>query len=121
MTPDGHRRKAERIARSLAKCRPADWEVVIDGAMLAVTHWVNWALHRRGLTAPADDVVHAYFVTGFERQYYALAAGAEFLDALEEIDAMRPRYVRGNADGEAAARRALALVARVRERALAAG
>ncbi len=119
MTPEGHREKAERLERSLAKLRPTDWEVVIDGAMLAVSHWINWAFHTKGLTAPDDDIVHAYFVTEFERQYYGLAAGPAFLDALDEIDRMRPRCVRGNADGEASARRALDLVAVAREVALA--
>lgn len=120
MNADAHRAKAERIARSLAKCHPADHEVVIDGAMLAICHWINFAFHSLALTAPDLDIMHCYFVTGFDRQYYGLMAGPEFLDALDEIDTARPLYVRGNvAGGDKAAERALDLHALVREKALA--
>ena len=120
MNAKGHRHKAERIARTLAKCRPSDYEIVIDGAMLAISHWINFAFHSLQLTAADNDVMHAYFVTGFDRQYFGLAAGPEFLDALEEIDNARPLYVRGNIDGgEKAAERALDLHETVRRKALA--
>ena len=120
MKAEAHRRKAERLDRSLAKCRPADTELVIDGVMLAITHWINFAFHTLELTAPDDDIMHCYFVTGFDRQYYGLIAGPIFLDALEEIDDLRPLHVRGNiAGGDAAAARALALHEAVREKALA--
>ncbi|MDP6805388.1 MAG: hypothetical protein QF902_08665 [Rhodospirillales bacterium] len=120
MKAGGHRAKAERIARSLEKLSPEDWEIVIDGVMLALTHWINYAFHSVGLSAETDDVMHAYFATAFERQHWGLAAGPEFLAALEEIETIRPQHVRGNAPtGEAAATRALAILADVRERALA--
>lgn len=120
MKADAHRAKAERIARTLAKCRPADHEIVIDGAMLAISHWINFAFHSLGLTAPEDDIMHCYFVTGFDRQYFGLAASPELLDALEEIDNARPLYVRGNVTGgDKAAERALVLQAMVRDKALA--
>ncbi len=120
MKAEGHRAKAERIGRSLDKLSPEDSEAVIDGVMLAVTHWINFAFHSVGLTAQTDDVMHAYFATAFERQHWGLAAGPEFLDALAEIETIRPQHVRGNASGgEAAATRALAILADVRERALA--
>ena len=120
MKAEGHRAKAERIGRSLEKLSPEDWEAVIDGVMLAVTHWINFAFHSVGLTAESNDVMHAYFATAFERQHWGLAAGPEFLDALAEIETTRPQHVRGNAPtGEAAATRALAILADVHERALA--
>ena len=112
MKAEGHRAKAERMGRSLEKLSPDDWEMVIDGVMLAVSHWINYAFHSMGLTADDENVMHAYFTTAFERQHWALAAGPELLDALA--------HVRGDAPtGEAAARRALAILADVRERALA--
>ena len=119
MKAQDHRAKAERIGRSLAKCGPTDYEMVIDGVMLAVTHWINFAHHRLGLTQDEDDLVHAYFVTAFDKQYYGLAAGPEFLAALEEIEAIRPLFVRGDvAGGEQAARRAREILEQVRGRAL---
>ena len=48
MRAHAHRRKAERISRSLAKIGPDDYEVMIDGALLAISHWLNYALHRAG-------------------------------------------------------------------------
>ncbi len=120
MKAEAHRRKAERLGRSLAKCSAEDTELVIDGVMLAVTHWINFAFHTLELTAPDDDIMHCYFVTGFDRQYYGLAADPVFLDALEEIDDLRPLYVRGNAAGSGAAGlRALELHEAVRDKALA--
>ena len=120
MKAESHRRKAERLGRSLAKCSPADTELVIDGVMLAITHWINFTFHTLELTAPDDDIMHCYFVTGFDRQYYGLAADPVFLDALEEIDDLRPLHVRGNAAGsDAAGVRALELHETVRNKALA--
>ena len=120
MKAERHRAKAERLERSLAKCRPGDYEMIIDGAMLAVTHWINLAFHTLALTDDDSDVVHAYFETAFDRQHFDLVAGAEFLDCLEEIETLRPLHARGNvAGGEAAAGRALEILQGIREKALA--
>ncbi len=120
MKAQSHRAKAERLGRSLAKCRPGDYEMIIDGAMLAVTHWINVALHTVALTDDDSDVVHAYFETAFDRQHLGLVVGTEFLDGLEEIETLRPLHARGNvAGGEAAAVRALDILQGIREKALA--
>ena len=120
MKAQAHRRKAERLGRSLAKCTPQDTELVIDGVMLAISHWTNFTFHTLGLTAPDNDIMHCYFVTGFDRQYYGLASDPVFLDALEEIDDLRPLHVRGNVPGsDAAGARAMELHEAVRNRALA--
>jgi hypothetical protein len=117
---DQHRAKAERITRSLGKCTTADYEAVIEGAMLAGAHWLNLALHEFGLWPPDRDVMHAEFLTRAERLKVCVV-GAEMVEALEEIEAARALYVRGDAPGgEDAARRALARLARIREGALAA-
>lgn len=120
MKAEAHRRKAERIGRTLDKCDPADYEIVIDGVMLAITHWINFAYHTLDLTGPDDDIMHCYFVTEFDRQYYGLVAGPEFLDALAEIDDARPLHVRGNVPGgEKVAARALELHDQIRKKAMA--
>ena len=120
MTPELHRGKAERIARSLEKCGAADYEAVIEAAMLAGSHWFNFALHAYGLRAPADDVMHAEFLTKAERIKVAVVS-RELVEALEEIEAARAMFVRGSAPGgEEMARRALHLLSRIRSIALAA-
>ena len=119
MKAEGHRAKAERLDASLAKCRPGDYEMIIDGAMLAVTHWINHAFHTLALTDDDSDVVHAYFETAFDRQHFGLVAGAEFLDGLDEIETLRPLHARGNvAGGEAAAKKALEILRGIRKMAL---
>jgi hypothetical protein len=114
---DKHRAKAERIGQTLAKCRPAeDHEVIIDGVMLAASHWVNTVLHSSGLTPEHVDFMHSYYLAPYDRQNTARVAGPELLDALEEIENLRPLHVRGAAPGgEAAALRALELLRVVRE------
>ena len=117
MTPTEHRAKAEKIERSLAKCGPADYEMKIEGAMLAGTHWVNLALHRQGVTKDGSDILHTYMLTVNELRKYRVADAA-LLDALAEIEDIRPPYVRGNVPGgEKAAARALELLALLRRKA----
>ena len=50
MMPECHAAKALRIERSLRKCCDEDFEAVVEGAMLAGTHWFDAALHRMSLT-----------------------------------------------------------------------
>ncbi len=117
MSPEAHRAKAERIERSLAKCGPQDYEMKIEAAMLAGTHWLNLALHRMGITPPQTDVLHTYMLTVNELRKYRVA-DAELLDALAEIEDIRPGFVRGNLQGgEKAAERSLALLSLLRQKA----
>ncbi|MBI3372555.1 MAG: hypothetical protein HY017_12495 [Betaproteobacteria bacterium] len=114
MKPEEHRAKAGRIERSLAKCGPADYEMKIEAAMLAGTHWLNLALHRRGVTPPQTDILHTYMLTVNELRKYRVA-DERLVDALSEIEDIRPGYVRGNLPGgEKAAERALELLAQLR-------
>lgn len=120
MSPEQHRSKAERVTRSLQKCTSADYEAVIEGAMLAGTHWFNYALHAYGLRAPAKDVMHAEFLTKAERTKIAVVS-QELVEALEEIEAARAMFVRGNVPGgDEMARRSLHLLNCIRSIALAA-
>ena len=112
-----HVRKAERIERSLGLLDVEAFEAVIEGAMLAGTHWFNVLLHRAGVAAENADAMHAEFLTaGIRRKVAVLMPGA--LAALDEIETLRTTHVRGDMpDGSAAARRALACLARLREEA----
>ena len=75
--------------------------------MLAGTHWANVALHKFGLNPPAKDVMHAEYIHSGDRGRINLVA-PQILKALDEIEASRALFVRGNVKGGGrAARRAL--------------
>ena len=117
MTPQEHREKAEKIERSLGKCGPADYEMRIEAAMLAGTHWLNLVLHRMGVTVPQNDVLHTYMLTVNELRKYKVA-DEELVSALAEIEDIRPAFVRGNfPGGEKAADRAVELLGILRAKA----
>lgn len=112
-----HRERAERIERSLALLAADDWEIKIEAAMLAGTHWANYALHCRGVSADAEDIVHTTMCVVNVLRKYSLAEG-QLLEQLGEIEELRPIYVRGDvAGGREAAARALSLLAAIGERA----
>jgi hypothetical protein len=118
MQIDAHVELALRIEATLGKLGDADYEMRIEGAMLAGTHWLNVLLHRVGANPPAQDVFHTYLLTINEFRRLAVAADRP-MHALAEIEDIRPPYVRGNAPGgELAAARALDLLARLRAEAL---
>ena len=117
MKAELHRQKAERIERSLTLCTPSDWEIRIEAAMLAGTHWANYALHRRGVTVESEDIVHTTMtIVAYLRKYQL--AEEELLGALTEIEELRPFYVRGDVPGGSeAGERALALLSAIGDRA----
>ena len=109
-----HTAKAQRIERSLSLVDAEQFEAVIEGAMLAGTHWFNLLLHRAGLVPEHADAMHAEFLTAGARRRVAVLL-PDALAALDEIEALRTTHVRGDMpDGPAAARRALACLARLR-------
>ncbi len=119
MIPAKHKEKALRIERSLAKCKPQDYEIRIEAAMLAATHWVNGAYHALGVSADSNDILHSYMLTVNEYRRYA-AANEQLIGKLAEIEDVRPLYVRGDvAGGEAIADRAVGLLGEIRTIALA--
>lgn len=117
MHVEAHIAIARRIERSLQKCGPADYEIKIEAAMLAGTHWLNAALHRLHANQPDSDVFHTYLLTINEFRRLSIADG-ELMQMLAEIEDIRPPFVRGNlAGGERAAERALELLALIRAKA----
>lgn len=117
MTPDNHREKAERIERSLMKLNETDWEIKIEAAMLAGTHWVNYILHKTGLSTCAEDMIHASMTMVSVLRKYKLGV-PEVIDQLELIEELRPLYVRGDvAGGNEAAEKALVALALIAEQA----
>jgi hypothetical protein len=121
MDIEQHVAVAQRIERSLQKCAEDDWEMKIEAAMLAGTHWLNAALHGIGVTRPAADVFHSYLLTVNEYRRLCVA-DAEMIKALSEIEDLRPPYVRGNRPGaQGAADRALELLSLIRSKAVAVG
>ncbi|WP_447919089.1 hypothetical protein [Achromobacter aegrifaciens] len=117
MTPEHHRDKAQRIEATLVKLTDEDWEIRIEAAMLAGTHWVNFVLHRVGASAIPEDMVHASMCMVSVLRKYRLAE-PELIEALEEIEELRPLHVRGDMDGGTqAAARALDLLGAIGKRA----
>ena len=98
MNIEQHRMKALRIERSLDRLTDADFEAVIEGAMLAGTHWFNVLLHRKGLFPETRDAMHAEFLTVGERRRVAAVSPAA-LAALDTIEAFRTVQVRGDMPG----------------------
>src|SRR5687768_5916900 len=120
MSPGEHRLKAQRIERSVSLLGEQDWEMKIEAAMLAGTHWANYALHRRGLSGEGEDIVHTSMLVVNTLRKYSIVEG-ELLGALTEIEELRPLYVRGDVpDGQRAAARALQLLRYISQRALSA-
>jgi hypothetical protein len=110
MKTENHRLKAENIEKSLTLLGEDDWEIKIEAAMLAGTHWANYALHRGGVTSDSEDIVHNSMLVVSMLRKYSLVEG-ELLGALTEIEELRPLYVRGDVpDGSRAAARALELL-----------
>lgn len=110
MKRENHRLKAENIEKSLKLLGDNDWEMKIEAAMLAGTHWANYALHSRGVTSDSEDIVHNSMLIVSMLRKYSLAEG-ELLGALTEIEELRPLYVRGDLpDGSRAAVRAVELL-----------
>lgn len=117
MRTEDHRERAERIERSLELLTDDDWEIRIEAAMLAGTHWANHALHRQGVSAEAEDIIHTSMCVVNTLRKYALVE-KQLLDDLAEIEELRPLHVRGDAaGGPEAAARALSLLSSIGRRA----
>lgn len=117
MKTEHHRQRAERIECSIAKLGENDWEMKIEAAMLAGTHWANYALHRRGVSPEVEDIVHTTMLAVNMLGKYSIVE-AELLRDLAEIEELRPLHVRGDMSGSReAAARVLQLLASIGERA----
>ena len=114
MSPHDHDIYAARIERTLTKLGPHDHELLIEGAMLAAAHRLNAHMHRLGMTAVDEDLVHTYLLTINEYRRLSVADG-ESMAALAAIEDLRPAFVRGDHPGGAeAAKQALQLLAVIR-------
>jgi hypothetical protein len=112
--------KAERIETSMQRLTDADYEAIIEASMLAGSHWLNFACHRMELTGPGADIMHAEYLSGAQRVEMSLRA-PELLHAMDEIEAYRAGFVRGDLPGgEQVAVRCRKLLENVRRVALAA-
>lgn len=114
MQPQEHEAAALRIESSLRKCGLDDYEILIEAAMLAGSHWLNAHLHRLGATQPTQDVMHTYLLVVNELRRLSVA-DAQAVAALSAIEDLRPAYVRGSyAGGNEAAQRAISLLESIR-------
>ena len=114
MTPEFHFQKALRIEKSLAKLPPDLFEIRIEAAMLASTHWLNRALHHLGVNNNDSDVMHTYMLTVNEFRRLE-SVNSELITMMAEIEDLRPLYVRGDMPGAVeAADHAVTLLGRIR-------
>lgn len=115
MTPEQHETVALRIEATLRRLQPDDYEMLIEGAMLAGTHRVNALMHRLQATRPEIDVMHSYLLTVNEFDRLCVAHPTA-MGALRVIEKMRPAHVRGNwQGGPQAGRDALAQLQHIRQ------
>src|SRR6516225_9855329 len=98
MKPEVHRVKAERIALTMQKLNDANYEIIIEGCMLAGTHWLNLARHQMEIAGYEHDAMHAEFLDGAQRVVISLLTPA-LLGALDEIEGYRTGFVRGDLEG----------------------
>ena len=114
MTPEFHLQKALRIEKSLAKLSPDLFEIRIEAAMLASTHWLNRAFHHLGVNGNDSDVMHTYMLTVNEFRRLE-SVNSELITMMSEIEDLRPLYVRGDMPGAVeAADHAVTLLGRIR-------
>ncbi len=52
----------------MEKLTTTDYEAVIEGCMLAGTHWFNVAPHEMGMSAHDQDVMHVEYMVVHERR-----------------------------------------------------
>ena len=114
MTPEFHLLKAIRIEKSLAKISPDLFEIRMEAAMLAATHWLNRAFHHLEVNGIDSDVMHTYMLTVNEFRRLE-AVNSELITMMAEIEDLRPLYVRGDMPGGIeAANHAVTLLGRIR-------
>ena len=82
----------------MQKLNDANYEIIIEGCMLAGTHWLNFARHQMEIAGPDRDAMHAEFLDGAQRVAISLLAPA-LLGALDEIESYRAGFVRGDLEG----------------------
>ena len=117
MKPEQHAQRAHNVMRSMEKLRAQDYEMLIEASMIAGTQLFNVCLHRLGITGDAEDVMHAEYMSGLQRIKTSLLAPG-LAEMLDEIEQLRPAYVRGDFEGgQAAAQRCVALLRSIQARA----
>jgi hypothetical protein len=95
MKPQDHVTKARRIeATIVAKLDfDRDYELCLEGYMLAGTHYLNAVLHKRGVTREQFDLSH----TDRPRLDAPIDETLRPLfEALRQVEDLRPDYLRGN-------------------------
>ena len=94
MKLDEHVTKARRIEATMTGRlhRDQDYELYLEGYMLAGTHWLNVILHKLAVTREQADLVHSdkpRLETPVEARLRPL------FEAMKYIEDLRPGYLRG--------------------------
>ena len=94
MRPNDHVTKARRMEATMtAKLDPdKDYELYLEGYMLAGTHFLNAILHKFSVTKEEFDLLHSdkpVLDTAIEEKLRPL------FEAMRRIEDLRPGYLRG--------------------------
>lgn len=96
MRPREHVLKAARLEATLGRLdRSDDAEMIIEVCMLAATHFLNAALHVRGVTHGHSDQSHTNRPPLSSFRKSPDTAIEEAMAPLAFIESLRPVYVRG--------------------------
>jgi hypothetical protein len=95
MKISAHLRHAAELRRAILGLGVSDIELIIEGAMLAGTHYMNAGLHMHGATPAHEDVVHAEFMNSAQVATLNQAC-VRMWQALYIIEGLRAWYVRGD-------------------------
>jgi len=103
MKIEEHVEKANRIERTVRKLNPNDdQEVIVWGLMHICSHWLNAALHYKGVTEWSWDMNHTSFLDSHpDKKNIYLKLDKELrisLKKLLSIENIRESYVRGCSD-----------------------
>jgi hypothetical protein len=92
-----HIANAQRLHRSTAKLDLVDdFEMVLEGAMLAAAQLINAMLHATGETAPRAEMLHTDMRARGVPERPDSEAARQAWDLLAQLEWYRPLHVRGS-------------------------
>ena len=95
MKINAHLHHAAELRRAILGLDESDIELIIEGAMLAGTHYMNAGVHMLGATLADEDIVHAEFMNGAQVATLNPAC-LRMWQALFVVEGLRAWYVRGD-------------------------
>jgi hypothetical protein len=111
---EDHLQKLKGMEKTLNKLdEETDYEAIVELCMLISAHYTNAALHKLRITPADRDIKHNKLAGEIERRRVEKLLGVR--DAINALEQLRPRHVYGKGTNGGVAKRALDMIARVRE------